>query len=284
MLSVLIPVYNFNCLNLVEQIHSQCKLANIVFEIYLIDDKSTAYFKNINDALMGKSNCIYEELQENIGRSKIRNLLAKKAKYENLLFLDCDSKITSPDFIKKYSTYFGIDQVVYGGRNYESKPPFDENLFLRWIVGVKRETISCSQRKKNKYINFLSNNFLIPKKNFEIIQFDETLVGYGHEDTLFASNLNKNKINIEHIDNPLCHIGLETNTVFLAKTEEGLKNLYAINKKIPNAVSDVRIITIINFLESTYLEKLTEKVLALFEKKIKKNLLSKYPNLILFDI
>ena len=57
------------------------------------------------------------------------------------------------------------------------------------------------------------------------IKLDETLKGYGHEDTLFGLELKKKNISIKHITNPLCHIGLENFEDYLAKTEEGIKNL-----------------------------------------------------------
>jgi len=71
----------------------------------------------------------------------------------------------------------------------------------------------------------MTNNFLIPKSIYLTVKLDETLKGYGHEDTLFGLELNKRKIAIKHIDNPLCHIGLENFEYYLEKTEEGIRNL-----------------------------------------------------------
>ena len=60
---------------------------------------------------------------------------------------------------------------------------------------------------------------------FKKISFNERLSGYGHEDTLFGYELNKNNIQIHHIDNPVLNGHLDTNEAFLLKTEEGLGNL-----------------------------------------------------------
>ena len=57
---------------------------------------------------------------------------------------------------------------------------------------------------------------------FKKISFNERLSGYGHEDTLFGYELNKNNIQIHHIDNPVLNGHLDTNEAFLLKTEEGL--------------------------------------------------------------
>jgi hypothetical protein len=83
------------------------------------------------------------------------------------------------------------DVVVYGGRNYEAKPPKEKELFFRWWYGVNRETISVAEREVAPYHAFMTNNFLIPKQLFLSIKLDEKLKGYGHEDTLFGIELKK---------------------------------------------------------------------------------------------
>jgi hypothetical protein len=54
---------------------------------------------------------------------------------------------------------------------------------------------------------------------------DEKLTQYGHEDTKFGYDLKRNQIALKHLDNPVEHIGLETNTIFLDKTKAGVENL-----------------------------------------------------------
>jgi len=56
-------------------------------------------FKKINENVCRKE--IYIQLDNNIGRAKIRNLFLKYAKYDYLLFLDCDTFIISDDFVAK---------------------------------------------------------------------------------------------------------------------------------------------------------------------------------------
>jgi len=225
MLSVLIPVYNFDVVPFVQDLVNQCVSNNILFEIICLDDCSDKEFKAKNSVLGNQEHIIYEELPENIGRSKIRNRLAEQAKYENLLFLDCDSKINDTNFIANYIAEIDNKSVVYGGRNYEKNKPKNSAVYFRWWYGVNRETISSAERKKAVYNHFMTNNFCIPKSIFLSIKLDETLKGYGHEDTLFGIELKKNKVPINHIENPLCHIGLEDFETFISKTEEGIVNL-----------------------------------------------------------
>jgi hypothetical protein len=55
--------------------------------------------------------------------------------------------------------------------------------------------------------------------------FEERLTGYGHEDTHFGLQLQANHIPIEHIDNPVWNLKLDTNEEFLTKTDSALRNL-----------------------------------------------------------
>jgi glycosyltransferase involved in cell wall biosynthesis len=92
MLSILIPVYNFDVTNFVTDLHTLCKQEKITFEIILFDDASNEDFKNKNRLLQKLPFVTYQELTQNIGRSAIRNKLAEAANYDFLMFVDCDSK------------------------------------------------------------------------------------------------------------------------------------------------------------------------------------------------
>ena len=83
-------------------------------------------------------------------------------------------------------------------------------------------------RQKTPNKSFMTNNFLINKKLFESIKFDERITEYGHEDTLFGYALKKKNITINHIDNPVINGDIEFNDVYLKKTKEGIVNLIKI--------------------------------------------------------
>ena len=86
MLSILIPTFNHNIVSLVKELHEQAVHEDIVFEIVCLDDASTLFVAE-NQTITQFSNTHYEILGNNVGRSKIRNLLAQKAKYDWLLYL-----------------------------------------------------------------------------------------------------------------------------------------------------------------------------------------------------
>lgn len=229
MLSVLIPIFNFEVLDSIQTLAQQAKACNIPFEILCVDDGSEAKYKSANRAISKIEHVQYKELDENIGRTKIRNLLAQKAQYENLLFLDCDIRIEK-GFIKKYLKHTQKGQVVCGGVSYEQKEAVKEER-LRWHYGRKREAKSASLRNQSPYQSFTACNMLAPKKVITQHPFDEQLLQYGHEDTLLGIEFKKAPITVVHIDNPIIHLGLDDNADFLAKTVMGLENLDLLIRK-----------------------------------------------------
>ena len=187
---------------------------NIDFEILLIDDFSLEDFDYTNKKLQTLPNVIYERLDKNIGRSKIRNYLVSRSKYNSCLILDCDVAIQSK-FIEKYIHAIDGESVIVGGHIYQQTPPKDKSLLLHWKYGTKVESKTLSQRLSKPYDSFMTNSFLVPKQLFTTIKFDETIERYGHEDTIFGIELTIAKIKIKHIDNAVIHLGLKTAKQFL---------------------------------------------------------------------
>mgnify|MGYP000232582310 CR=1 FL=1 len=63
----------------------------LFFEILVLDDASTdKQCSSENKKINALDHCSYLENEKNIGRTATRNILAKKAKYDWLLFLDAD--------------------------------------------------------------------------------------------------------------------------------------------------------------------------------------------------
>lgn len=225
LLSILIPIYNYNVTHLVTELHRQAEELGELYEICLLDDASDEKFKERNRGLIQKTNVCYEELPQNIGRAAIRNRLVEMAQYDFLLYMDCDSGVVMPHYLQTYVAALAPQRLLYGGRTYLPKPPSDPQYLLHWHYGRQREQQDFLERQKNPYHSFMTNNFLIPKSIFSSITFDESLRTYGHEDTLFGMELAKKNIEIQHLNNPLLHLGLESAAVFLSKTKMAVNNL-----------------------------------------------------------
>ena len=233
MISVCIPIYNFNVTNLVEGLLHQIKKLESKVEIILIDDASKVKYREINSKF--KNKCKYVQLEKNIGRSRIRNLFLYYVNYEYLLFLDCDGRIIQSDFLSKYTRCIKKypNSVIYGGRVYPEKQTNNKEK-LAWRYGVKTESKPASIRKKYPRKYFMTNNFIVPRKVFNKVRFDEEILQYGYEDTLFGFELKKIQISINHIDNPVLNNHLEENLTYLRKEEKAIQNLVYILRNTTN--------------------------------------------------
>lgn len=283
MLSILIPTYNYNVLELVKSAHEQCTKAAIEFEILVFDDCSPEPPKE-NEAINSLTASTYKKLPKNIGRSAIRNLLGKTAKYDNLLFLDADTQIVLPNFIANYiSAITPKTQIIYGGIKYQKSKPEKEKV-LRWIYGNEREALPVETRLKEPHLRFLTLNFLIKKNVFSIVSFNEEIPNLRHEDTLFALNTKNNNIQVEHIDNYVIHLGLESSKVFLKKSRESVEALLLfVEQQLinPNETALSRVATKVT---KYHLAPLVLISYNLFKSLFEKNLLSNNPSMRIFDI
>ena len=282
MISICIPIYNFNVIKLVESLIEQAEKSKYQYEIICIDDSSNNEYLSLNSQLFNYDIVKYFILKENIGRSKIRNLFLKKSYYNNLLFIDCDCSIHSSKYLQMYFQETARD-IVYGGRKHSTNSPSKDKKKLRWLYGIKREDQDYKFRLSNPYHSFRSNNFLIKKSVFKKIKFDEEITFYGHEDTLLSLELKKKGIEIYNINNPVFHDGIEDNIDFLKKTKFAIRNLSIIETKDVD-LSFVKILTNYKRLDKLKLIFLLSVISNIGIKIIEKQLLSNRPSIILFDI
>ncbi len=255
MISICIPVHNFNIHKLVDRLSGLGVKSGIPFEIIVIDDFSSDEYREQNARVCKQHK--YIRLDRNIGRARIRNLFPGYSKYDKLLFLDCDSEIISDDFLAHYIIEIqNIESlVICGGRIYPKDQPAPD-MRLRWKFGIERESFPAYVRGKSPFRYFMTNNFLIDREVLEKIKFDERIVRYGYEDTLFAYRLMKNDIEIKHTDNPVMHFCMETNSGFLGKTEQSIVNLGNILDYIDHDkdfIDNIRILRVYKRLERLYL-------------------------------
>ena len=230
MLSILIPTYNYDCYDLVKELHRQASQLNIEFEIIVADDCSKTEIPRLQ-LINQLSNCQLIKPQQNLGRAKIRNFLADKSQYNHLLFIDSDSFPANNDFLKKYIELIPQNIIALGGRIYNKAQDKHHTLLTKY--GITKERNNNPIHISNA--PFTSPNFLIPKAIFNKIRFNENIKGYGHEDTIFGIELSRHNIPFHHFDNPIIHLQIENNLTFIQKTNESVANLYHIytTKKYP---------------------------------------------------
>jgi len=243
MLSVCIPVYRYDVRPLVTELLRQTGELKDTVEILVYDDASP------DDGDWGKTEMRripeiqYVELEQNLGRAGIRNLMARRAKHDFLVMMDADGEPNS-EFLQCWlgllrktrpvtSTELPL-LVIVGGRHYARERPSDPALSLHWWYGRQRESSTRRKRKKAGWLGFHSNNFLVTRSVLLDHPFPETHAGYGHEDTLWGQQLIGSEIKLIHADNPVVHLGLETNEVFLRKQKQAIANLRVLKNSYPH--------------------------------------------------
>jgi glycosyltransferase involved in cell wall biosynthesis len=284
MLSILIPIYNYDAYPLVKELHSQCLEAKIDFEILCQDDCSSEYL-NENQTINTLENCTFSRNKTNLGRGHNINTLANQASKDYLLVVDCDTFPKNRLYIQNYVYYIqkGNATVLYGGIIYESQKPSTEKL-LRWVYGNKREALSLELRIKNPNRNALTSNLVIKKETFTKYPFDNKITKYGYEDLCFLVELESNGFVVNHIENPTYHLNLETSELFLKKTKTALENLAFIFESKKHVTTESKIITSYTLLKKIGISRLVARTFKKGENALKKNLLSKKPSLLVFDL
>ena len=282
-LSILIPVYNWDCTQLIKDLHFQGLTLGIPYEIIVADDCSTDKDLQAKSRLVAETheNCRYFGLPHNIGRSAIRNFMADQSQYEKLLFLDCDAEVKDKQFLKKYMEASHRASVVCGGLTHPDEIP-QKGQELRYLYEKNAAfERSAGFRSQNPYLRFTSFSFLIEKDVFMKIRFDESYVRYGYEDVQFGHELEQNGVSILHIDNPLAHVGLDDSASYLNKTRQAVQNAFDHKDEIGDSS---KLLTHYNKVKSVRLRWLFRFIWVFFQRSMEKNLLGPKPALRIFSL
>jgi glycosyltransferase involved in cell wall biosynthesis len=282
-LSVLIPNFDWDVTDLVNNLHQQLVTAKIDFEILIFDDAKDSHYSSANEKLNALKNVTYAGNAAPNGRAQNRNALAQAAKHQLLLFLDGDAGLASnPNFISNYLKAYKQNAVICGGTAY-GPAPTDARLMLRYVYGKNREEIAPALRQQNPWAGFSAFNFLIEREFFLQFGFDAEMSQYGHEDTLFGNELKYRCTEIRHINNPAEHLGLDSSEVFLAKSREAVENLRdLINKGLID--EDVKLYAWFAKLKKTHMSAIIGSLFVKFRAKWEANLCGPNPSLRLFDL
>lgn len=278
-LSILIPTYNYQCYNLVEILWQQAEnIEGLDYEIIVADDGSRdnesikSNFR-INDL----SHCRFIRRKENVGRAFIINYLVEESVGKWILIMDSDALVPDDSFIRKYISYFTDDnKVIVGGLYHDERFRTPDNS-LRWKYEKNADKHrSAVERNKNPYSKFCTFNIAILRNVFLQIRFDSDCKEYGYEDTLFGIELKRKEIPVLHIDNPLIHVGLESNDSYLKKVEISLRMLRKLENKLDGETS---LILAYNKLKKYHLLRLYLIFYKLSKALMLRNILGSNPSL-----
>lgn len=281
-LSVLIPVRNYDCTELVERLACAVARGSIHAEIILGDDDSLPAFKQIYRHLQEQGVCRVLEVESNIGAGAMRNLLGEEAKGDFLLYLDADTLPVKEDFLATYLSEAYATTVVVGGFVYPNESE-DRDKSLRYKYGRLVEMQAPEERALAPYSHFITMSFLIPRFIKQRIAFDNGR-GMGYEDALFGFALQDADIRVVHINNPVLHTLKERNSEFLSTTQRYVRNLYRLRDQFKGR--DIRLLMAFQALKRLRLQAIGA---ALWRNRsllryIERRLCSPNPNLKLFSL
>lgn len=281
MISVLIPNYNFDCLQLVRDLHEQLVQSGVPFEIIVVEDGSIKCLES-NRRMTGLSCVRHIERKENVGRFKIRALLPGLAKYPYLLCMDSDARVVRSDYIEKYLGFVrrGEKVVVVGGKTESEEGMPSPEYSLRFTYERERE--NRSDKKKG----FSTFNYMVPAEVLAKVPFEDgKLLPYGHEDTLLGVYFKRLGVPVVYIDNPLVHIGLDTNASMLEKSVLANVNLLRLynSARYPELPQESRLLACYLKVNRLKMAPLLRFAFKWSEKAVLKNLNSLHPSMLLFD-
>lgn len=281
MISVLIPNHDFDCLQLVRDLHGQLTDSGVPFEIIVVEDGSTRYLEN-NRKMKELPQVRYLERKENVGWFKIRSLLPTLARYPYYVCMDSDSGVVRSDYIEKYLDFArrGEEAVVVGGK--VSTPEMPAPCYsLRYTYESKRE--SSLDHKKG----FITFNYMIPASVLRKISFDDGLtLRYGHDDTAFGIKIKRLGVPIKYIDNPLVHLGLDDNRRMLQKAVSACGNLLVLHEsgKYPELPQESRLLACYLKVRKWKAAWLVSAFHGLFSGLMLRNLQGLRPSMFVFDV
>ena len=230
-LSILIPCYNCQCVELVKRLVTQCEdIEGLRYEVIVADDGSTdKHLCLLNEELLNLEHVRYITREKNIGRACIRNFLVQQASYEWVLFVDSDLSIIREDYILSYIQLDSTFLVAYG--SYEVGNENTTNLrYLYEKDAAPKHTME--QRKLHPYHHLHTANLMMKRTTALTYPFDERFKRYGFEDVLLGKELQEHNVCIAQINNPLLFDHFETNDSYMEKTEEALQTLYTFRNEL----------------------------------------------------
>ncbi|TYB74520.1 glycosyltransferase family 2 protein [Bizionia gelidisalsuginis] len=280
MISILIPTYNYKITELVNSIHKQLELTNVPFEIIVLEDGSTQ--PNVEISPLDYTSIL--RFKENKGRVKARQVLAQKAKFDWLLFLDADVLPKNSTFIVNYLECLPKDyDAVFGGFYYYNTPP-ETSLMLRWKYGKTKEQVPAIIRNKTPFKIIISANCLIKKEVFTKINTAmNQKKGYGY-DNFFGALLKENNCKVLHLDNEVYHLGIEESTQYLNKNEHAALTLLKLKNAGNIVTHDNDLLKLFIKIEANNLIGVGRWFYKLFGASMKKQLIGNNPNITILQV
>lgn len=238
-LSVLIPTHNYKCYTLVADLHKQLEQSGIDYEIIVADDGSSdlQVLEDNRKLASTFAHVRLVEMDKSLSRSAMRNRLWRLATYDWQLQINSNVMVTKSDFIRNYLD--SVDdrvQIVCGACTAQGNSLRD--VYERHFY----EHFDTNFYNSHPYSYFRNTNCMFHRSVFLKCHYDETLTGYGHEDSVFGDTLKKADIKIKYIANPVTYVDTVSSTEYLQRTRESLHSLLQISQTNPDSTNLLKVV------------------------------------------
>lgn len=254
-LSILIPVYNTDITRLILALTEEIRQAGLNREVSILclDDASPDKGLREKNLELVKSiaNCSIRYLiaRKNSGRTGTRNKLIRLAHADWLLFLDSDVQPDRPDFLRTYLNLaeIGNCDVACGGTSYEQRDMMGKEFDFYYNLMKQASLVSVDRKNLDKWRYVLTSNIFARRSVFIECKFDKRFKTYGYEDQEWAIRAIQ-RFRLEHVDNPVSHLGLQTRKEFFQKMRISIKNYLLIKKIHPHVFAATPLAKVLHLL------------------------------------
>ena len=281
-LSILIPVYNTVCVDIVRRLQLMAEQAELSdYEIIVADDASPLKdSREQNEQINALPHCSYIIKEVNSGSAATRNFLARKSRYPWLLFIDSDVEVVDDRFLSRYLTSLSAPVVNGGLAVGGDDDTLRHNLRYRYEKAEAPQH-TASRRQQRPYQSFRSTNFLVSRQTMLDCPFDERFRNSGYEDVFLGKKLRQQHIAIAHIDNPVVMTDYEDNATYVAKMERNLQTLHHFRQDLKGYS---KLITLSDGIHLKTVRRCLTAVYRFFRPMMRRNLCSSHPSLFVFKL
>jgi glycosyltransferase involved in cell wall biosynthesis len=222
-ISVLVPFYRHDPSPLLFMLDRE----NVKAEVILLDNGSVdaKLLENVKTTVSAMDlPAMLIRLDRNEGRSKGRNRLARYARSNSFLFVDCDMLPDMPNYLGTYIDLIAARNpaVVFGGYSIRQAPNSPEYALHRKLA-LHSDCAPAAIRRLFPEKHVFTSNLLVRRDVFEEEKFDESFRGWGWEDIEWSMRVGQ-RYPLTHVDNSATHLGLSSARMLAAKFEQSAAN------------------------------------------------------------
>lgn len=240
-LSVLIPFLNDDPTALVQALCNEADSIGSRVEIVLFDDGTGSAKLTAELTSLVQSSAISARLitaEQNLGRAKGRNQMARSARGEYLLFLDADMLPDSANFLAQWFEFIveSKAKIAFGGFSLKQAPA-EKAYIVHRAMALKSDCTPAHIRELQPEKHLYTSNLMVRSDVFEVHSFDENFKGWGWEDVEWAMRVSDHH-EINHPDITATHMGLDAVPTLMRKYEQSASNFARVARLHPHLVQN----------------------------------------------